>query len=99
MSTKGAEIGERLESFPPEPVADSVSATGITLASGDYVLLQLHEVKPGDAASLSEADLARHYNTIEALKAHPRLAKFITWVVRRPPDFRSRTPGGRRRRL
>jgi peptidyl-prolyl cis-trans isomerase D len=43
----------------PEPVADSVSATGITLASGDYVLLQLHEVKPGDATSLSEADRKR----------------------------------------
>jgi peptidyl-prolyl cis-trans isomerase D len=43
----------------PEPVADSVSATGITLASGDYVLLQLHEVKPGDATSLSETDRKR----------------------------------------
>ena len=43
----------------PEPAADSVSATGITLATGDYVLLQLHEVKPGDAASLSEADHRR----------------------------------------
>jgi peptidyl-prolyl cis-trans isomerase D len=43
----------------PEPVTDNVSATGIMLASGDYVLLQLHEVKPGDAASLSETDRKR----------------------------------------
>ena len=43
----------------PAPGADAVSATGITLASGDYVLLELHEVKSGDAASLSEAERKR----------------------------------------
>ena len=43
----------------PAPATDSISATGITLASGDYVLLQLHEVQPGDTAGLSDADRGR----------------------------------------
>lgn len=49
-------------------------------------------------ATLSEADLARSYATIAALRDHPRLAKFIAWVARRPPDFQSRIPGKRRKR-
>jgi hypothetical protein len=48
-------------------------------------------------ATLSEADLARDYATPEALRAHPRLAKFIRWVAKRPPEFLSRTTGRRRR--
>lgn len=49
-------------------------------------------------AALSEAELARDYATIEALRAHPRFARFIDWVARRPPGFVSRVPGGRRAR-
>lgn len=49
-------------------------------------------------ASLSEADLARTYNTPEALRAHPRLAKFVKWVAKRPPGFASKIPGKRRSR-
>ncbi|MCV6586661.1 MAG: HNH endonuclease [Marinibacterium sp.] len=47
-------------------------------------------------ATLSEADLARDFNTPEALRTHPRLARFITWVRKRPPGFLSKTPGKRR---
>ena len=43
-------------------------------------------------ATLSEGELARHYCTPEALRAHPRLARFIDWVARRPPGFLSRVP-------
>lgn len=49
-------------------------------------------------ASLSEADLARRFNSIEALRAHPRIARFIDWVSRRPPGFTSRSAGNRRGR-
>ena len=49
-------------------------------------------------ATLREAELARNYNTIEALRAHPRLARFIKWVSARPPGFASRVPGARRKR-
>ncbi len=47
-------------------------------------------------ASLTETELARNYATTDALRAHPRLAKFIRWVARRPPDFNSTLPGKRR---
>ena len=47
-------------------------------------------------AALSEADLAREFNTIAALRAHPRLARFASWVAKRPPGFLSRVPGGYR---
>ncbi|MEM9797251.1 MAG: HNH endonuclease [Pseudomonadota bacterium] len=47
-------------------------------------------------ASASEAELARIWNTPEALRRHPRLARFIRWVAKRPPDFHSKTPGARR---
>ncbi|MEL6168788.1 MAG: HNH endonuclease [Pseudomonadota bacterium] len=49
-------------------------------------------------ASLSEAELAREFSTIEALQAHPRIARFATWVAKRPPGFVSKVPGARRGR-
>jgi hypothetical protein len=58
----------------------------------------LHQICHNEIhATLSETDLARDYSTIEALRAHPRLAAFIAWVARRPPAFHSKTPGARRR--
>lgn len=48
-------------------------------------------------ATLTEAELARNYNTIEALSAHPRLEKFAKWVAKRPPEFMSRVPAKRGR--
>ncbi|WP_298428755.1 HNH endonuclease [uncultured Jannaschia sp.] len=47
-------------------------------------------------ASASEAELARLWNTPEALRRHPRLAAFIQWIRTRPPGFHSKTPGARR---
>lgn len=49
-------------------------------------------------ATLTEAELARGYQTLEALRAHPRLAKLVHWLQRRPPDVHSRSAGGRRKR-
>ena len=48
-------------------------------------------------ATLTEAELARDYATVEALRAHPRLAGFFRWVAKRPPGFGSKVPGKRRR--
>ncbi len=65
--------------------------------AGPTVLL--HQICHNEIhASLTEAELAREFCTIEALRAHPRLAKFIAWVAKRPPDFHSKTPGARRNR-
>ncbi|GGD19998.1 HNH endonuclease [Sinisalibacter lacisalsi] len=65
--------------------------------SGETVLLH-HICHKEIHASLSEADLAQSYNTIAALRTHPRLARFIRWVAKRPPDFISRAKGNRRGR-
>ncbi|MEO0773531.1 MAG: HNH endonuclease [Pseudomonadota bacterium] len=64
---------------------------------GPVVLL--HQICHNEIhATLTEAELARDYSTVEALRAHPRLAKFIRWVAKRPPEFYSKTPGPRRKR-
>ncbi len=64
---------------------------------GPVVLL--HQICHNEIhATLTEGELARDFFTIEALRAHPRLARFINWVKRRPPEFHSRSPGGRRKR-
>jgi hypothetical protein len=49
-------------------------------------------------ATLTESELARDYSTVEALRTHPRLAKFAAWVGKRPPSFQSKVPGRRRKR-
>jgi len=36
---------------------------------------------------LTNSELARKYNTIEALKEHPDLATFIAWVKDKPSGF------------
>ena len=59
--------------------------------------VRLHQICHNEIhATLSEAELARSYSTIEALQSHPRLATFIAWVRKRPDDFHSKTPGARR---
>lgn len=63
---------------------------------GETVLLH-HLCHKEIHAALSEAELARAYNTVEALRGHPRLARFAAWVARRPPGYLSRVPGRRRR--
>ena len=59
----------------------------------------LHQICHNEIhATLTEAELARDYHTIDALRGHPRLATFIAWVGKRPPGFHSKTPGARRKR-
>ena len=48
-------------------------------------------------ARFSEAELARQFSTIEALRDSDRLRPFLDWVAKRPPEFLSRVPNGRRR--
>lgn len=47
---------------------------------------------------LSEIELARNFNSIEALRAHPDIARFINWVAKRPPDYQDRSRWSRERR-
>jgi hypothetical protein len=69
--------------------------TGAGGKGGPTVLL--HQICHNEIhATLSEAELARNFNTVEALRAHPRIARFVDWVAKRPADFHSKTPGARR---
>ena len=40
--------------------------------------------------TLSETELARKFNTVEALRAHPDLARFFAWVAKRPPGWKGK---------
>ena len=53
-------------------------------------------------ARFTEAELARRLNSVESLRAHPEIGRFVAWVAGKPPDFhaptrRARTKGGPRR--
>jgi hypothetical protein len=48
-------------------------------------------------ARFTESELARQFNTAEAIRADPRMERFLNWIAKRPPEFLSRVPGGRRR--
>jgi hypothetical protein len=65
---------------------------------GGPVVLLHHICHKEIHASLSEAELARNFNTVAALRLHPRLEKFARWIAKRPPDFMSKVPGKRRGR-
>ncbi|MEM1266992.1 MAG: HNH endonuclease [Pseudomonadota bacterium] len=59
----------------------------------------LHQICHNEIhATLTEAELARSYATVEALRAQPRLAKLIAWLQTKDPGFYRRTIGGRRKR-
>ena len=38
-------------------------------------------------ATFTEGELARLYNTVDKLLAHPDIQKFVEWVKKKPPDF------------
>ena len=40
-------------------------------------------------ALLTENQLARNYSTIEALRAHPEIDKFIEWIINKPSHIRA----------
>ena len=62
-------------------------------------MVRLHQICHDEIhASLMETELARGHATIEALRAHPRLARFIAWVAKRPAEFHSVSSGPRRGR-
>lgn len=42
-------------------------------------------------ALFSEVELERDYHDVDALRQHPEMARFLTWVRRRPDGFFERT--------
>lgn len=64
---------------------------------GGPVVLVHHICHKEIHARFTEAELARHFNTPDAIRAEPRMERFLAWIAKRPPGFLSRVPGGRRR--
>ena len=49
-------------------------------------------------ALFTEAELARQYHHVEALLAHPEMARFVAWVRTKPEAFYERTHKSQRLR-
>ena len=63
------------------------------------VTVLLHQICHNEIhATFTEAELAREFSTVEALRGHPRIARFVDWVAKRPPGFHARGVGSRRKR-
>ena len=58
---------------------------------GETVLLH-HICHKEIHASLTEAELARDYHSIDALRQHPRIAKFINWIKETASQFQFARP-------
>lgn len=37
--------------------------------------------------TFSEQDLAQYYHTIDRLREHEQIKKFVKWVAKQPPEF------------
>jgi hypothetical protein len=49
-------------------------------------------------ALLTETELARQFNSVNALLTHPDMAHFVAWVKTKPDDFMQRTRKSQRLR-
>ena len=49
-------------------------------------------------AVLSEKELERRWNTIDALREHPEVSRFCNWLADKPADFQPTVRRVRRRR-
>ena len=71
----------------------------IPKSRGGVITVFLHRACHKQVHALfTETELARHYPTPQALRAHPEMARFILWVQDKPSDFnpptrRSRSKG------
>lgn len=62
-------------------------------------MIRVHQICHNEVhATLTETELARDHASPEALRAHPRLARFFDRVAKRAPEVHARSAGGRRRR-
>ena len=49
-------------------------------------------------ALFTETELERQYSSVEALKVHPEISKFINWVKQKPNDLNLQTRRSRNKR-
>lgn len=68
-------------------------------SKGGHATASLHRICHRQIhAVLTETELARQYNTLDTLRAHPELNRFVRWVQNKPPDFFQRSRKSQRLR-
>lgn len=88
-----------LRPIPPEAKQSAHHLTPKLKGGRRGPTILIHQICHNEIhATLTEAELARDFDTVEALRAHPRLAAFLEWVADKPPTFHKRSVGGRRKR-
>lgn len=66
---------------------------------GGKITVAMHRICHRQIHALfSETELARQFNTPEALLAHAAVKSFVEWVKKKPDDFFERTRRAARRR-
>ena len=46
----------------------------------------------------TERELLNHYHTVERIREHPEMEKFINWISKKEPDYRVRNVTTRKKR-
>ena len=61
-------------------------------SKGGRETIRLHKICHSKIHSVfNRNQLSRDYNSIEKIRKHPEIEKFITWVSNKPPTFYKRT--------
>ncbi len=76
----------------PIPPAQRDAHHLVPKSHGGVRTVDLHRICHRQVHALfTEADLARRYHDIDALREHPAMARFLAWVRAKPDDFFGRT--------
>ena len=76
----------------PVPASQADAHHLVPKSRGGVETVTLHRICHRQVhAVLTETELERHYSTIESLKGHPELSRFLAWVEGKPDDFYERT--------
>lgn len=81
----------------PVPASQADAHHLVPKSRGGVQTVNLHRICHRQVhALLTEVELERHYCTIESLKSHPELARFLLWVKGKPDDFSERVRKSKR---
>ncbi|MCD8504963.1 MAG: HNH endonuclease [Burkholderiaceae bacterium] len=81
----------------PVPASEADAHHLVPKSRGGTRTVVLHRICHRQVHALfTEVELERQYPTIESLRAHPELARFLAWVKGKPDDFFERTRKSKR---
>lgn len=84
----------------PVPASQADAHHLVPKSRGGVETVTLHRICHRQVHALfTEVELERQYSTIESLRAHPELARFLAWVRGKPDDFFERTRKSKRLKI